>query len=73
MTRRPHPTVLEHLAIGGLRPEILAELTARKSATHLLHAMGDAHRKRQACRCALCEPYGPSLTGASDSGGDESQ
>ena len=73
MMRRDHPTVIEHLTIGGLRPEILAELKARKSAAELARAMGDAHRKRQACHCALCEPFGPPLTGANDSGGGVSR
>lgn len=30
MTRREHPTVLEHLAIGGLRPEILEDFRGRR-------------------------------------------
>ena len=70
MTRRDHhPTVLEHLAMGGLKPELLAQLKARQQAADMERALGDTHRKRQACHCALCEPYGPPLPGGTDSGG----
>jgi hypothetical protein len=41
MTRRPHPSVLEHLQIGGLRPE-------------LVELFRDRHRKRQPCACSMC-------------------
>ena len=49
---RSEPTVLDRLQVGGLRAEIVAEWRARQKAAR---AMGDAHRKRRACRCALCE------------------
>jgi hypothetical protein len=42
MTRRPYPTVLDHLVIGGLKPELIAEFK-------------DRHQRRTPCRCRLCE------------------
>ena len=57
---RPEPSILDRLQVGGLDPDIVAEWRTRKV---------DAHRKRQPCHCALCEPYGPPLTWATDSGG----
>ena len=55
MNRRDHhPTVLEHLAMGGLKPELLAQLKARQQAADMERAMGDRHRKRTPCRCDLC-------------------
>lgn len=62
MTRPGHPTVLERLQIGGLKPAILAEWK-------------DRHRKRTACACRSCteeakpEPE-PGQLGAFDEDGE---
>ena len=62
MTRRDHhPTVLEHFAIGGLKPELLAQLKARQQAADMERALGDTHRKRQACHCALVRTLRPAI------------
>lgn len=58
MTRRDHPSVLEHLQVGGLNAELVREFKAR-----------DRHQKRRPCRCASCQP--DPLTTAIEAAEDE--